>query len=172
MLTTSCSYHEINDLEIVSGIAINYINNNYELAYEIAKDNKSYTISTIGKSIDEIFTKLNTGPSKIDLSHINILIISPSMINKLNNIYNYFIENNITTNFYTVLNNNPDNILKYKDNNNLINSITIKKLLINNKISIDNQFDYLIDNINNKRNAYIYKVLISDRLYLESKVKL
>ena len=92
------------------------------------------------------------------------------MINKLNDIYNYFINNNITTNFYTVLNDNPKNILKYKDDINLINSITIKKLLINNDISIDNQFDFLIDNINNKRKVYLYNISISDRLYLESKV--
>jgi len=66
----------------------------------------------------------------------------------------------------------PSEILTYKDDINKINGITIKKLLINKNISIYNQFDYLISNIDDNKEVYIYEVNINKTLEINNKVKL
>ena len=73
-LTAGCYDNiELNNLAIISGIGIDYHDDNYYLTYEILNDiktgdnttMKSYTISGKGKSLPEAFTNTNYKVGKI-----------------------------------------------------------------------------------------------------------
>ena len=160
LFCSSCQdYHEINNIAIVSGISIEYINEKYKITYEIInslkEDNHSYTISGNGSTIEEAINDIDKKTNNdIILSHLDIVIISKDII--IDNIKDFFMNNDdITTNFYLLYSNDHSNVLNYKNNNYYVNSIYIKKLLMKENIDIYKQFDYLvtsnnivIDNIN------------------------
>ena len=150
LLCCSCSdYQEVNELAIVSAMAIDYVDDNFIVTYEIIDTNKeedvSYTYTSSGINLAEAMDNITRlSPNKISLNHLEIVIISQNLANHgLNLISNYLMNNNqITTNFYLVMTcDNPKDILKY---NNLNNSKRIKDILKENKIDIHKQFDYLI----------------------------
>ncbi|MBR1416297.1 MAG: Ger(x)C family spore germination protein [Bacilli bacterium] len=179
-LCSSCyDYQEVNDLAIVSGMAIDYIDDNYYLTYEVIntkndkEDTNSYTYTSSGNTISLAIENINKMiPKKVSLSHLDIVIISKSLANHgLYNISDYFFRNNkITTNFYLVMSNiNPKNILENKSENYQVNSIAIKNILKENKIDIHEQFDYLISYImDNSKNIVIPSVKLDNNIIIDN----
>ena len=78
ILTGCYNYHELNDLAIVKGISIDFINNQYVLNYAIQEyQNNKEEINILegkGKTITEAISDINLG-KKLYLGHINICII-------------------------------------------------------------------------------------------------
>ena len=145
LLLTGCyDYKELNNLAIVSGISIDYINNKYELNLEILNDdelsqNRVYYISDTGESLKEAFKNISLKINRIPLySHIKIIILSDDVIKKKKKEFiNYVIDNpNITTKFYIVRSNNSSNILKFKEQKE-ISSESIYHLIETTKKKID-----------------------------------
>ena len=66
LILTGCKLKEIEDYAIVSGIGIDYIDDEYHISFEIFEENNGETIDLTskvicvkGKSIDEAVTNIN-----------------------------------------------------------------------------------------------------------------
>ena len=176
LFLTGCDYVELNDLSIIKSIAIDYQENQYslyaEIIDEINDDNTPTTkiIEVDGKNINECFSKLIIHSNKtIHYSHIDLLILSTNLNNKnLEEIFNYFLENNYFRNdFMTISSNDPktlikdskydeiEQFLKNNQHKELINidiEEVIKKYLNNNTIILS-LFEYKNNNILYKYNV-------------------
>lgn len=147
LLLTGCYDNiELNDLAIISGIGIDYKDNEYYLTYEILSDIKtednsamlSYTVNGSGKSISEAIINTNYKVSKkAYFAHLNVLILSEEIINgHLDKITDYILRDNSTRSDFKVLvanGNSPEEILKSNDKNHPVVSEEIVKLIDNEK---------------------------------------
>lgn len=137
---------ELNDLAIISGVGIDYKDNQYYLTYEILSDIKtednsamlSYTVNGQGKSISEAFINTNYKVSKkAYFAHLNVLILSEEIINgHLDKITDYILRENSTRSDFKVLvanNTSPEKILKNNDDNHPVASEVIVNLINNEK---------------------------------------
>jgi len=156
--TTSCyNYLEVNEIAIVEGIAIDYIDNKYQVILEIIdikeENENSYLIESESINLEDAINNIKKLSSKrISMSHLEVLIISKNILNNhFNNLSTYFINNkDITTNFYLVYSDNPKEIINNKNDNFKINSKTIVDILDiekNNKY----RFDYIFTVLNNNK---------------------
>ena len=156
--TTSCyNYLEVNEIAIVEGISIEYIDNKYNIIVEVIDfktDNEnSYLLEGTSGNIKDAFNNIKELSSKeLSMSHLETLIVSKNiLLNNIDNISTYFInEKDITTNFYLVYSNNPSDIMHNKNNNYPINTKTITDLLDKNK-NKKYQFDYIFTSIKNNK---------------------
>ena len=115
-ILSGCNYKELNNLSIVDVMGIDYINNNYVVTIKVISTNNNNNneknenldenvYSASGKNISDAISNLNLVlPKKIYLNHLELLIISKNVAtNKLNNITNYFINNNNVSKNFSVL---------------------------------------------------------------------
>ena len=96
LLCTSCKdYVEINDFAIISGIILDYKDNQIEMTSELIineETTKIKTINTKGKTIDECLSKISNESNKdIFISHLKVLILTDNIIENNINIYDYFL---------------------------------------------------------------------------------
>lgn len=154
-LCSGClDYKEINSLGIISGIAIEKKDNNYETTYEVVntKNNnteeltsKTYTVTSQGKTFAEALENTNKSLAKEPyFSHIKVVIIDKN-INILD-IADYILrEDNFASNFYLVVSEKPKSILEFQSKNEPLNSVAILNLLeTSNYVKLENSFDYLV----------------------------
>ena len=119
---------ELDDLAIVSGVGIDYKDNNFHLTYEILSDVKteentallSYTVKGSGKTISEAFINTNYKVSKkAYFAHLKVLVLSEEVINgHFDKITDYILrDTNLRSDFKVLVANNttPDEILKSND---------------------------------------------------------
>ena len=167
--TTSCyNYLEVNEIAIVEGISIEYIDNKYNIIVEVIDfktDNEnSYLLEGTSGNIKDAFNNIKELSSKeLSMSHLETLIVSKNiLLNNIDNISTYFInEKDITTNFYLVYSNNPSDIMHNKNNNYPINTKTITDLLDKNK-NKKYQFDYIFTSIKNNKAFEVPVVSLND----------
>ncbi len=86
ILSGCYDYNELNDLAIISGVGIDYEDDNYVVTYEILSTKKSgetsgatstYTVSSKGKTITEAFLKNGNLMDKVPYyDHVDIVLIS------------------------------------------------------------------------------------------------
>ena len=154
-LCSGClDYKEINSLGIISGIAIEKKDNNYETTYEVVntKNNnteeltsKTYTVTSQGKTFAEALENTNKSLAKEPyFSHVKVVIIDKN-INILD-IADYILrEDNFASNFYLVVSEKPKSILEFQSKNEPLNSVAILSLLeTSNYVKLENSFDYLV----------------------------
>lgn len=169
IITTSCfDYIEVNELAIVEGISIDYIDNNYDLIIETVDLNdekeNSYLLKSNSSSIDEAFNNIEKQSSKkLSMSHLETLIISKNILfNHIDDLADYFINNkNITTNFYLVYSDDPKGILTNKNDDFKINSKSITDNLDKNKNN-KYRFDFIYASIKNNKIFEMPKVSIEN----------
>ena len=160
-LCSGClDYTEINSLGIISGIAVEKKDNNYEVTYEVVntKNNnteettsKTYTVTSQGKTFAEALQNTNKSLAKEPyFSHIKVVIIDKN-INILD-IADYILrEDNFASNFYLAVSENPKDILEFQSKNEPINSVAILNLLeTSNYVKLENSFDYLVAKLMSK----------------------
>lgn len=154
-LCSGClDYKEINSLGIISGIAIEKKDNNYETTYEVVntKNNnteeltsKTYTVTSQGKTFAEALENTNKSLAKEPyFSHVKVVIIDKN-INILD-IADYILrEDNFASNFYLVVSEKPKSILEFQSKNEPLNSVAVLSLLeTSNYVKLENSFDYLV----------------------------
>lgn len=137
---------ELNKLSIISGIGIDYVDDEFVLTYEIYNDNKSEntgelisdTITGKGKTISEAFNNANMKTSKKDFfAHLKLVIVSENLINgHFKEINDYLIrDTDIREEFFLVVasNTTPEEILKSTSVKHPVASEYIVKLLSNEK---------------------------------------
>lgn len=137
---------ELNDLAIISGVGIDYYDNNFHLTYEILNDSKtesdtanlSYIIKGEGKNIAEAFADANYKVGKKSyFAHLKIVLLSESIINgKIQDITDYLIrDTDIRDEFIPLVTKNvsPEEILDHNSKNYPVVSDLIVNLMDNEK---------------------------------------
>lgn len=187
LFITGCyDYQEINNTAIVTGIGLDYIDDNYYITYEILNikssneeqnnDEKKYIINAYGSSItDAIIQAENKIAKKTTYSHLEILLISNNVArNGISSIKDYFIRNSRFTNSFYIISSfsdSPNDILSFKSINNPISSTAITDLLktTNSTISLNNKdsFDYQIARIKDNIDIVIPNVKLEKEIDLD-----
>jgi len=147
-LTCGCyDYVELNDLSIISGIAVDYIDNNYLVTYEILNDKKAgpdssekgvINVSAKGQTVAEAFNNAaKETPKKTYFPHLKTLIISEYIAtNKFENLIDFFLRNtDIRSEFDTVIAQDisAQDLLESSAKDNPVISDLIESLLKNNQ---------------------------------------
>ena len=122
MLTGCSSYIELNDLAIINTLGLEKVNDKYKLYASIVniKEEESLepeieTYEIEGNSLNQIVDNLSlTLNKKIYMSHLNLLIINDTIkTQELDEIINFFINNNETREDFLVINtDNLENVIK------------------------------------------------------------
>ncbi len=146
-LLTGCYDNiELNDLAIVSGLGIDYYNENFHITYEILNDIKteensamlSYTVEGDGKTLSEAFANANYRVGKnAYFAHLKIVLLSESIIkDKIPNIIDYLIrDTNIRDEFIPLVTENvkPEEILSHNSKDCPVVSDFLLNLIDNEK---------------------------------------
>ena len=169
LLISGCNYNELNDIYLVSALAIDYTDE-YTLSLLTISDNEDNPTRVItgkGKSIKETFYNISQNYNKpLYLGHLNLIIISEETGSKgIEELLKIINEDNETKkNFYIVLSErtkavdilNSLSSTKFETKNSNLNNIINKYLSLEN---INNQITY---------NDYITKNNTSNSLFLTS----
>ena len=169
LLISGCNYNELNDIYLVSALAIDYTDE-YTLSLLTISDNEENPTRVItgkGKSIEETFYNISQNYNKpLYLGHLNLIIISEETGSKgIEELLKIINEDNETKkNFYIVLAESTKAIdilnslssTKFETKNSNLNNIINKYLSLEN---INNQITY---------NDYITKNNTSNSLFLTS----
>ena len=170
---TGCqSYIELNDLKIINAIGIDFKDNKYKMFASIVDNINNDTMEPntniyeiTGNSLNQVMDELSlTLNKKIYLSHLDLLLINDSIkTNQLEEIINFFINNNETREDFLVANtNNIKEILeksKFKEINDLIE--------INHQQTSKSIYTRMYDLINsfyNKEDIYLTKISLKDNI--------
>lgn len=138
-LTGCKDYTEINDLAIVSGIIIDYVDNKYEITSELIindKESELQILTTKSTSIDEAIKEMSKLTNKkVFIPHLKVLIITDNILKSDIDYYDYFLRNSKSSmNFfiYYIDSNIKDKIFRINDKNDK-NALHIEKMLEFNK---------------------------------------
>lgn len=165
---TGCyDYQELNDRAIVSGIAIDYENENYIVNYEILNNQKSedpmlkaYMVEGIGKTIVEAFQNASDSISKETyLSHLKVLIIGENAAKEeLRIIADYMLREPYIRNIFSPViakGTTAKKILQNTTKESPVVSEQIDSLIRNNKynenIGLKVDFDHFMDEYEDER---------------------
>lgn len=138
-------YRELNDMSIVTGIGIDYQDNEYEVSLEVTKSIKegsSQKLETIiytgkDKFIAEAFLKAkNMSDKYVYTEHVNVLLVSKKLAeNDVSKVIDYIVrETSINSNYNMIVVDNPKEILEKKLENDTISNL------------ITNTVNYYLDN--------------------------
>ena len=135
-LTGCKDYTEINDLAIVSGIIIDYVDNKYEITSELIindKESELQILTTKSTSIDEAIKEMSKLTNKkVFIPHLKVLIITDNILKSNIDYYDYFLRNSKSSmNFfvYYINSNIKDKIFRINDKT----ALHIEKMLEFNK---------------------------------------
>ncbi|MGN1372003.1 MAG: Ger(x)C family spore germination C-terminal domain-containing protein [Candidatus Coprovivens sp.] len=150
LLISGCyDYRELNDMSIVSGIGIDYVDNQYKVIFEITESKKDGSSTEISTSIvvgsdSNISKAFDIAKNKTDkdvyLEHIELLVISKSLgKHGINECLDYIIrDTSINSNYLSVIADNPEVILKQvKDNKSMSQTIKDTVIYTQGNTSID-----------------------------------
>ena len=155
-IMTGCySYSEIENMDIVSSIAVDY-KDDYQVIIEVINNNKTKVYKSNGKSISEAFELLRLeSPNKLYFSHLNTVLFTKDV--DLKELTNYFLRSpKVNTTFYLLL---TDNIDIYDE----LNGSNLKDILKNHKVY---NFFHLVRRINS--NIDIIIPYLNSELKIES----
>ena len=160
-------------------MGITKADSNYEVTYEVIntsinKENtdakKSFTVTGVGETIESAIknttSKLNKKPY---FEHMRIVLINSSL--DILSLSDYFIRNNnISSNFYLVLTDDPKSLLEYTSQDKKINSEEVYNILNNiNYPNLHNYFDFQINDIlSKKKDITIPYISLEDKLIFKS----
>lgn len=160
--TTGCyDYMELNDLSIISGVAIDKENNKYKITYEILSDqkegkesstSKAITVSGTGSSIADAFTNASKEVPKLPFyPHIKVLILSEKVAKeKTFDIVDYILRSpRIRNEFYVVISKEEkasDIFTKASDDIKVVSS-QIETMIKNNPRRKNNASTYTFEKV-------------------------
>lgn len=121
LLSGCYDYTEIDDISIVSGIILDYMDNKYELTIELLnneKESKTVVYKTSCKEIETCILEISNESNKeIFISHQKALILTDRTVNKDVDFYDYFLRNSKSKmNYYVYYISDEYKDLLFKDN--------------------------------------------------------
>lgn len=137
LLLSGCyDYKELNDMSIISAIGIDYVDNEYQVSFEVtesSKDGSSTEIQTklVTGSHSNISDAFNEAMNKTDkevyLEHVELLVVSKSLAEYgLNDCLDYIIrDTKINNNYFVVVSDNPKEILTSHEENKSMSQIMV-----------------------------------------------
>lgn len=137
LLLSGCyDYKELNDMSIVSAIGIDYVDNEYQVSFEVtesSKDGSSTEIQTklVTGSHSNISDAFNEAMNKTDkevyLEHVELLVVGKSLAEYgLNDCLDYIIrDTKINNNYFVVVSDNPKEILTSHEENKSMSQIMV-----------------------------------------------
>ena len=140
-LISGCNYKELNNLSIVNMVAIDYVDDKYEVTVKVLNtekesDNQNSTFDGVtykssGNNLTEAISNISlTNPKQIYLSHLELLVISKDLANnKLKDIINYFINNSAINKNFSVLLSVDDKAEKILEAKELLSSYPYGNIL-------------------------------------------
>lgn len=154
LFTTGCyNYKEVEDLALISSLAIDYIDDNFEVIIEVEENNKdekyqSHILNGFGKTIESAMENTSISLNKeLYFINLDVLLISSDVANnKLNDVMDFIMrDNNFSFDYNVVICNSSKEVIKsvintddifgsyiqnvYKNTNNNIVKISIHALL-------------------------------------------
>ena len=169
MLSGCANYRELNELDIVTAIGIDYIDNEFSISVQVANPKKQQNTSTgnqpdfviyeaTGKNLQEAFRNIvNTSPNRIYGSHMQVLIISEEIAtNHLDKILDFFSRDSEVRGEFAILiarnNEAKDSIsiispLINLSSTNILTMVetNTKSLGISQKITLNDLLDYYLN---------------------------
>lgn len=168
LLLSGCyDYKELNDMSIVSGIGVDYKDNEYYVSLEIInskKDGSSTEIeSTIvtgnDSNISEAFLKAkNKSDKEVYLEHVELLIIGENLAKYgLNNCFDYIIrDTKINNNYFVVVGSDPLELLSTTKEDTSMSELIIDTISYTYGSSNMDDLDILVSKyITNKKDITI-----------------
>ena len=151
LFTTGCyNYLEPDNLAIITTIAIDYYDGNYQITLEIEEsaskgEISSYIINTKNKDIKAGFKELALFFNKVlFFTSLDILVITPEIAeHHLDQLTDFLInEHNLNFNFYIAISERPEVIIEIINNKDYIFGIYLKELFDNNEYYLS-KIDYI-----------------------------
>ena len=179
LLTACYDYREVNSIDIITGIGIDYQDDEYITTLEVLKNTGDKTAikldteiisgkgSSLSNSLVNATNNLNKSPN---YSHLKVMVLTkPALEAKWFSIMDFFLRNtDFRENFYVVITNDkPIEIFNTKDSTTKVTSILIANLFENQKYNtIDQKFeDYASDYLSfNKSLIFTNVDIINNKL--------
>lgn len=132
-------YQELNDLSLVSGIGIDYNNEEYIVSFEIIESIKEGSSTTIkpkvvkgqDKELAEAFNKaMKNSNKKVYMEHVKVLIYSEELAkNGIIDSLDYIIRNTqINTNYKMVITKDIDEIFNVELENDVVSNVIVETI--------------------------------------------
>lgn len=137
LLLSGCyDYKELNDMSIVSAIGIDYVDNEYQVTFEVTKSSKDGSstevqtklVTSNHSNISDAFNEaMNKTDKEVYLEHVELLVVSKSLAEYgLNDCLDYIIrDTTINSNYFVVVSDNPKEILTSHEENNSRSQIIV-----------------------------------------------
>lgn len=181
-LTGCYNYVEINNLVLISGIGIDYDNDEYKITFEVLNQNKENSdsnfewgkaITVSGNTIANAFSNFEEKISKkAYYAHMKLMILSENVAkNKFKEITEFILRNNeIRNNFYLAISDEykPEELLNIQDKYYPVASDQIKDIIENKKyrnyITNDSLFKNIVNNyLTSNKNIYLTTLSLEDK---------
>lgn len=161
LFVTGCyDYQELNDISVVDGIVIDYVDDKYEVKLEVVSSEKSKdgneiktkVISSKDKVLANAFYKATKKASgDIYLGHVSLLVVSENVAKKgLNDVIDYVLRDIRISNDYSILVTDNIDLFKIESKNESIsqkvNKIANVSLGIHNTVTVDMVGSMLVNN--------------------------
>ncbi len=161
--TTACyDYQELNDMNIVNGIGVDFKDNEYIVNLAMVKSEKSdqsnSTTTNVITASDPVFANamnkaINNSGKKAYFKHVDLVIIGEELAQKgIEDVVDYILRDvTISSSFFTVVAQNPEELLKTELDNDSISNLIVDTIRFNvDVVQIDN-IDLIVSNIANDR---------------------
>ena len=137
LILSGCyDYKELNDMSIVSGIGIDFINDEYIVSLEITKSSKdgssteieSNVVTGSDSNISNAFNKaMNMTDKEVYLEHVELLIISTELAEYgISDVFDYIVRNTtINSNYFVVIGDNPKELLSTTMENKSMSQVIV-----------------------------------------------
>jgi len=188
LLSSGCfDYQELNNRAIISGISVDYNNDNYEITMEIltsqksenqnSENSKTYYIDGEANTIPEAFQKANLKLAKEPYySHLKVVILSEQIAKeKLDHVLDYFVRDPSIRNIFIPIvakDCEAKTLLKNNSKENSVVSESIQRMIETNsmtdQVRVPINFQNFLDSIISPyKDAYLNTISIKDEnLYL------
>lgn len=130
LCTTGCyDYYELNDLDIVNGIFIDYQDNKYQIYLEIVENSEEKITSNFilgkGDNLEEALTEAkNNSDKKVYLKNISTLVLSKEIVNNnILEVLEYIIRDpTINNNYIVLVSDNLESLINLETKNDSISN--------------------------------------------------
>lgn len=172
LILSGCyDYRELNDMSVVTGIGIDYKDDEYIVSLEVTKsvkDGSSNEVETViytGSSrilADAFLNAKNKSDKYVYMEHVNVLLLSEGLCKKgIGDVVDYIIrDTSINSNYYMVVTEDIDKLLNVKQENDSMSNVitnTINYYLDDTSFDdLDIMASYMINKLVDVAVPYIY----------------